>query len=66
MTRKLTIGILVAVVLALIAWDVYALLEPSPGDTISEVTLAFARQHPAFSFLLGVVAGHLLWPQEVR
>lgn len=39
---------------------------PESGDTISEVTLAFAQRHPALPFSVGVVAGHLFWPQRVR
>lgn len=65
-TRKVTISILVAAVLALIAWDVVVAMNPTPGDTISEITLAFAMRHPALPFAVGVVCGHLFWPQYRR
>jgi hypothetical protein len=64
MTRKWTIGILIAIAVILIAWDVYVYVEPSDGDTISEVTLAAAGKHPVIPFAIGVICGHLFWPQR--
>jgi hypothetical protein len=71
--RWTTIGILVAIVLALVGWDVYVAVaergsgnDPSSGGTISEVVLGFAGEHPAIPFALGVVCGHLLWPQRPK
>lgn len=63
MTRKITISILVAVAVLLIGWDIYVAITPAPGDTISEITLAFAQRHPVIPFAIGVLCGHLLWPQ---
>lgn len=63
MARGWTIGILAGVTVLLIAWDIYAAANKERGDTISEVVLGFARRHPVIPFLLGVLAGHLLWPQ---
>lgn len=66
-TRWRTAWILVIILLALIGWDVYAaFFSGGSGGTISEVILGFARKHPAFPFSVGAVAGHLLWPQEVK
>jgi len=62
-TRTGTIGILAAITLLLVAWDVYAATNKERGDTVSEVVLGFARRHPVIPFLLGVLMGHLLWPQ---
>jgi hypothetical protein len=39
-------------------------VKPGQGGTISEVTLAFAQDHPVVGFIIGVVCGHLLWPQR--
>jgi hypothetical protein len=64
MTRKVTISILIVLCLVLIGWDVWVYLEPTPGDTISEVTFAFAQRHPVLPFAIGVICGHLLWPQR--
>ena len=44
--RIWTIGILVAVAVLLIGWDVYAATNKERDDTISEVVLGFARRHP--------------------
>lgn len=66
MHRRLTIGILAAVTLLLVAWDVYVALEPVPGDTISEVILEAARRRVVVPFLAGVLCGHLFWPQYVE
>jgi len=64
MTRRWwTIAILAGVSLLLIVWDIYAATNKERGDTISEVVLDFARRHPVIPFLLGVLMGHLLWPQ---
>lgn len=68
MNRKATVAILLAVVAILIGWDIYVAVSesavaPGAGGTISEVTLAFAQHHPVLPFLIGVVCGHLLWPQ---
>ena len=64
MTTKITIGILIAFIALLIAWDIWVYLEPTPGDTISEVTLRFAQRHPVLPAAIGVLVGHLLWPQR--
>lgn len=66
MTRRWTIGILIGVTLALIAWDVYAYVTAGGPATISDVTLDFARQHPVLPFAIGVVCGHALWGQRIR
>ena len=65
MTRKITISILVAVTALLIGWDIWAYVEPTRGDTISEVFLYFS-QHPVLPFAFGVLAGHLCWPQYIK
>jgi hypothetical protein len=65
--RRITIGILIAFVALLIGYDIYAYVSVPRGEaTISDVVLTFAQQHPVLPFLLGVVAGHLCWPQESK
>ena len=64
--KRITVTLLVAMTLALIAWDIYVAITPTPGDTISEVVLAFARRHPVLGFAIGVVCGHLMWPQRIK
>jgi hypothetical protein len=66
MSQKITIAILLACAALLIGWDIYVAANPTPGDTISEITLAFAQKHPVLPFALGVIMGHLFWPQRVK
>lgn len=62
MTRYLTIGIVSAVFFALIAYDVWVAIEPSPRDTISKVGLDGMIAHPSIAILAGVMIGHIAWP----
>ena len=66
MTRKITIGLLVGAAAVLIGWDVWAVINPATDDTISEILFATAMQHPVIPFALGVVFGHLFWPQKLK
>jgi hypothetical protein len=68
--RWITFGVIVATCIAWIVWDVIAVVRdktrrnsPSRGATISEVTLGTVRRFPVIAFLLGVISGHLFWPQ---
>lgn len=63
MTRRVTIILLVAFVVVLAGWDIFAAAEPTAGDTISELVLATARRHPVLPFVVGIICGHLFWPQ---
>lgn len=62
-TKTATFWIVCAAIVLLIAWDVYVAANDVKGDTISELMLAFARKHPILPFALGVLFGHLFWPQ---
>ena len=57
--------IVTASLLALIGYEVYALANHEPGDTISEYFWAVSGQYPILPFLLGVIigtlAGHFWW-----
>ncbi len=55
--------ILVLIVSALIAWDIYIAFA-QPGGTISETVLFFSHKHPIIPFALGVVCGHFFWSQK--
>jgi peptidoglycan/LPS O-acetylase OafA/YrhL len=63
-SRRITIALVLATIAGLITWDVIAAVSPGDGDTISEVTLAFARRHPSVGFLIGGLLGHLFWPRK--
>lgn len=64
MNRKITIGILIAVTAALIAWDIYVVVDPEPRDTISEVLFHYDRRFPIIRFAAGVLCGHWFWGQR--
>jgi hypothetical protein len=65
-TRLSTSWVLILFVVGLIVWDVLAFRQGTPGTTVSEVVLAYARQHPWLPFSMGAVAGHLFWPQVAK
>jgi hypothetical protein len=65
-TKKITSGILIAVSLGLIVWDVFMAGNATHGDTISEIVLNFAFNNPSIPFALGCIMGHLFWPQLVK
>lgn len=60
--KKITIGVLIAVAVILIAWDIYVACCGTDGDTISEVMLFFSK-HPIIPCGFGVLMGHFFWPQ---
>jgi len=62
-TKLVTVIVMVVAVIVLIVWDIVVAVNPTPGDTISEITLNFARNHPVVPFIVGIVCGHLFWPQ---
>lgn len=65
-SRDVTGWILVATVGALALYDVAVAANKQRGDTISEVLLDTARDHPVVPFALGVTIGHLFWPQATK
>ena len=66
-TRTWTIGILIGVLSLLIGWDIYVAVNDAKGDTISEIVLELSMLHVAsllgIVFALGVLTGHIVWPQ---
>lgn len=71
MNKKITIVALLACVALLVVWDIHVAVSeadkaPGEGATISEVTLGFAKRHPVLPFAVGVICGHLFWPQIRR
>lgn len=68
--RIVTLIVMAVCAVTLIVWDILVASNRVSGDTISEVVLAFVRQYPiagfALFFTLGVVVGHLLWPQIIH
>ena len=55
--------IIIAVVAIIGAWDVFVvLIMGRPEATISAVLLQLTKENPIIAFMLGVVVGHLFWP----
>jgi len=57
-TRLVTIGMVYAITAICIIWDIYAVIEPTPGDTFSKVALKAFTDHPSIAYLVGGVLGH--------
>jgi len=62
--RTITATIIISTVMAWIGWDIYAAFNREAGDTISEVVLAAAQGKPIVPFAVGMIIGHLFWPQS--
>ncbi len=63
MTKFVTIGVILGITVAMIIYDIVIAIEPTPGDTISKVTLTHFRAFPFSPWALGVVfMGHISWP----
>lgn len=58
MTKKLTVGLILATIAIWIGWDVFVAIEPTPGDTESEVLRDWGWRAPSFVFALGALLGH--------
>lgn len=56
LVTKITLAV---VTLALIIYDIWVAVEPTRGDTISEVLGLLAVKYPAISYAWGVLTGHL-------
>jgi len=62
--KIVTIVIMLVFLVGLVGWDIYVVTNGSPGATISEIMLVAAKLNPIIPFALGIVAGHLFWPQR--
>ena len=60
-TRFKTVWVILACAAAIAGWDLYA--RHFPAATISEIFLGVGTGHPLLPFLVGVLMGHLFWPQ---
>jgi uncharacterized membrane protein YuzA (DUF378 family) len=60
---KLTI---IATVVALSGYDVYAFVEGGVDSTISRVVYGWAVDYPIVGVAAGVLIGHLFWPQKIK
>ena len=69
-TLNPNVWFLLAWLAAVVAWDVAVYVMAGPGCTISATLLRAAQRQPllplAVCFALGVLAGHLFWPQRLE
>ena len=65
-SRTQTVAVVLGAMALLIGWDVYVYMNPPDGDTISELALDTAKDHPVLPLIIGIVAGHLFWPQRKK
>lgn len=65
-TKKITRAVLLGCILIATIWDIHVSWNAETGDTISEMTFAFAHQNPTVVFLIGYICGHLFWGQTEK
>lgn len=46
--------------------DLYSGLHGIKGQTVSEIILEFSQRYPMAVFAVGMLTGHLIWPQRTR
>lgn len=63
MTRVATQIILLVVAALLGIYDVWAISTSGYDASISVIIVDWSRQLPILPFAIGVLAGHLFWPQ---
>lgn len=62
--KELTLIILASVIVILVGWDIYAAFSKEQGDTISSLVLAWSSRKPIIALAVGIIIGHLFWPQK--
>lgn len=64
MIREATIWILILTAGALAIWDTFAAIKGGSESTISRVLYEKSKAHPIISFILGLLLGHVFWPNN--
>ncbi len=57
---------IVAFISAIFTYDGFALSKGGFDATISNQLLTLARANPIVACIIGIVIGHLFWPQKVK
>jgi hypothetical protein len=60
----ITALVIVAFLLVLLSYDVFAQIVWGTQATISQVMLTQAKLYPMIPFLFGLLFGHFFWPQR--
>lgn len=58
---RTTDAICLVVVVAILAWDLFAVLKWGREATVSARVRAWSAAYPLIPFLIGMVAGHWFW-----
>jgi uncharacterized membrane protein len=61
MTRILTRTVVICAIVALILYNIVMLVEPTPGDAISDIIHGWAERWATAPWAVGVLAGHWFW-----
>jgi TRAP-type C4-dicarboxylate transport system permease small subunit len=64
MIVTLTTWVLAGTLLVIGGYDVWALIWAGEEFTVSHTILELSRAHPLVPLLVGLLLGHLFWPQE--
>lgn len=59
--KKITMIVLALSISFLIGYDIYAILIDGSKSSISAVIIEFSYKMPFFTFMAGVLCGHLFW-----
>lgn len=62
MPDPLTLGVTLAVLAIIVIYDVWTLIVRGYDSTISANLYRFSQRFPIVAVALGVVIGHLFWP----
>ncbi len=57
-TSKVTSVLILATIAVWIGWDIYVAIEPTPGDTESEILRNWGWSTPSFVWMFGALCGH--------
>jgi hypothetical protein len=67
-TKTWTLIVMAITITAIATWDTLVAVNTVKGDTISEVILTWHLEHPLagmlFILAVGILLGHLYWPQR--
>lgn len=64
--KNKTIIILAVTITSLLIYDVFAIFKGGTEASISSVIITFAYKMPIFTFLSGIVCGHLFWRMKTN
>lgn len=59
--KKWTVVFIIAIIVLIAIYDVFAITTSGTEASISSVIINWSYEFPAFTFLTGLVTGHLFW-----